>query len=192
MKSIIKNTIISIIVCLLTTPSLGASLFTSLFSDHRSFAVGDILTVQISETSRASASSQTTTDRNQRNNLNLNAGQGALGFIPMAGMGSNISSNSNGKADTKRDASLTSRMTVTIIDIDERGNLVIEGTRVVKINGEDEITTLTGRVRSQDIGANNTIHSHNIADAVISYSGKGAVADASKVGILTRFWNMLF
>jgi len=167
-------------------------MFASLFSDHKSFSIGDILTVQIAEQSRASSSSQSRTGRQMDHGMSIQAGQGPLSFIPMTGMGGSANNSFRGDANTTRDASLNSRMTVRIVDIDQNGNLVIEGTRVVSINGEDEITTLTGIVRPQDVGADNSIHSHNIADAKISYKGKGPINEGSRVGVVTRFFNFLF
>ena len=164
----------------------------SLFSDHKSFAVGDIITVEIAESSKATSSSQSRTDRSQNHNMNVQAGQGALSFIPLTGMSGASQNNSKGDANTSRDASLTSRMTVRIIDIDMNGNLIIEGSRSVAINGEDETTTLRGVIRPKDVSPNNVIASHNIADAKISYSGKGVVNEGSRVGMITRFVNWLF
>ena len=171
---------------------LNANMFTSLFSDHKSFAVGDILTVEISEQSKATSSSQSRTGRTMDHNATLNAGQGSLGFIPLSGVGGSSSNNFRGDANTTRDASLSSRMTVTIIDIDDNGNLIIKGSRIVTINGEDEITTLQGTVRSQDVGANNTVNSNHIADARISYTGKGPINEGSRVGVISRIFNFLF
>jgi flagellar L-ring protein precursor FlgH len=83
-------------------------------------------------------------------------------------------------------------MTVRIVNIDAAGNLMIEGVRVVSINGEDEITSLSGIVRPQDVGSDNTISSHNIADAKISYKGKGAINEGSRVGLISRLFNFFF
>ena len=83
-------------------------------------------------------------------------------------------------------------MTVRIIDIDNNGNLIIKGSKSVVINGEEEQTSLEGSVRPQDVGANNTVYSNNIADAKISYKGKGDIATASKVGLITKVFNFLF
>lgn len=67
------------------------------------------------------------------------------------------------------------------------------GSKTVKINGEEEIKLLLeGVVRSQDVGADNTISSNNIADAQISYLGKGPIQTASKVGFITKVFNFLF
>ena len=172
--------------------TLSANLFTSLYSDHKSFSIGDILTVDIAEQSRASSSSQSRTGRSMDHGVNVHAGQGPLNFIPMTGMGGSSTNNFRGDANTTRDASLSSRMTVTIVDIDDNGNLMIEGSRTVSINGEDEITTLKGTVRSQDVGANNIVSSQHIANAEISYKGKGPINEGSRVGIFSRIFNFLF
>jgi len=180
-----------IIACLYFSVA-SANMQNSLFSDHKSFSVGDILTVEISESSKASSSSQSRTDRSQNHNMSLQAGQGPLSFIPMTGMGGSSQNNSKGDANTSRDASITSKMTVRIVDMDMNGNLIIEGSRIVSINGEEETTKLQGIVRSKDVSANNVISSHNIADAKISYSGKGPVNEGARVGAVTRFFNWLF
>jgi len=191
MKKISLKKIIVSMICLWIS-TMNASLFTSLYSDHKSFSIGDILTVDISEQSKATSTSQSRTGRSMDNSTNINAGQGPLSFIPMAGMGGSASNNFRGDANTTRDASLNARMTVKIVDIDDNGNLMIEGSRTVSINGEDEITTLKGVVRSQDVGANNIVSSQHIADAEISYKGKGPINDGSKVGIISRILNFLF
>jgi len=184
--------ILVIIILSLVVSGLSANMFTSLFSDHKSFSIGDILTVQIAEQSRASSSSGTRTGRQMDNSFNVAQGQGPLSFIPLTGAGMSANNSFRGDANTTRDASLSSKMTVFIVDIDDNGNLMIEGRRVVNINGEDEITTLTGVVRSQDVGSDNTVQSHSIANAKISYSGKGHVTEGSRKGIVSRFFNFIF
>jgi len=183
-----------LVICVLSVFFVAcyANMFTSLYSDHKSFSVGDILTVNIAESSKATSSSQARTGRSQDVNMGIEPGQGPLRFIPLAGYSGSSANNFKGDANTSRDASLTSKMTVRIVDIDLNGNLIIEGSRVMSINGEDETTTLHGIVRSQDVGADNTISSHHIADAKISYSGKGAINEGSKVGLISRFFNFLF
>jgi len=184
--------IILISTLIVFTTLLNANMYTSLYSDHKSFSIGDILTVQIQEQSKATASSQSKTGRSMDHNANMNPGQGPLNFLPLTGMSGGSNSNFKGDANTTRDASLSSKMTVRIIDIDEAGNLMIEGKRIVTINGEDEITTLSGIVRPQDVSADNTVSSQHIADSKISYKGKGAVNEGSRVGLISRIFNFMF
>jgi flagellar L-ring protein precursor FlgH len=113
-------------------------------------------------------------------------------FIPTTSMGLSTDNDFKGDANTTRDANFSSKMTVRIVDIDDNGNLVIEGKRMVSINGEDEITSIRGIVRSQDVSADNTVNSNNIADATITYKGKGPVNEGSRVGLISRIFNFMF
>ncbi|HPY96768.1 MAG TPA: flagellar basal body L-ring protein FlgH [Candidatus Cloacimonadota bacterium] len=180
-----------LIIVLLATSSLFSAV-SSIYSDHKSFTVGDILTVIITESSSAKAGASSQTDRSFNHGFNTEAGKGPLDFIPLSGLGTSAGNSSKGDANTSREGSLKANMTVRIVSIDDNGNLVIQGTKSVLINGEEEITSLEGTVRSQDVSANNTVSSNNIADAKIEYKGKGVVAEASKVGFITRIFNFLF
>lgn len=186
-----KSTIIFSLLILLSVNVCFASV-PSMYSDHKSFSIGDILTVIISESSSAKAGATSETDRSFNHNFSTEAGKGPLDFIPLSGLGASSSNSSKGDANTSRQGSFKANMTVRIVDIDPNGNLVIKGSKTVKINGEEEITMLEGVVRSQDVGADNTISSNNIADAQISYLGKGPIQTASKVGFITKVFNFLF
>ena len=74
----------------------------------------------------------------------------------------------------------------------DNGNLVIDGSKVVEINEEKEIIKITGIVRPEDIGTNNTIYSYKISDANITYSGKGVADRGRRPGIFARIFNVLF
>jgi Flagellar basal body L-ring protein len=79
-----------------------------------------------------------------------------------------------------------------VVDVIPNGNLLIEGRRNVKVNNEDQVIVLTGTVRGRDISADNTVNSALIADARISYSGKGVISDRQKPGwlmnVLDKVW----
>jgi flagellar L-ring protein precursor FlgH len=164
---------------------------TSMFVDHKARKIGDIVTVEIIETSTARSEARTKTEHEHDASFS-NSATGDLDFLPLFNMGTNVKNEYDGEGKTSRQGSLRAKITAKIIDIDESGNLVIEGSRTVNINGEKQITTLTGTVRPQDITANNVVYSYNISNAQITYSGKGMVQDAHKPGILTRIINWIF
>lgn len=164
----------------------------SLYSDHKSFSKGDILTILIVEQSSASTSAGSKTDRSFDHSVGSSAGQGPLGFIPLSSMGINSKNSAEGDAETSREGQLKSKITARIIKVEKNDNLIIEGSRSLEINGEEEITKIRGTVRPEDIQADNTVYSYLIADAEISYKGKGAVKDGSKIGFLSRIFNFLF
>lgn len=170
----------------------ASSMSSSLFADHKSYTVGDIITVIITEKSSASTSAQSSTAKDFSHGFATQPGTGPLKFIPISSLSTSAKNSSSGNGKTSRDGSLNAKMTAKIIKVEDSGNLKIKGEKIVNINGEKEITTLEGTVRSQDIFSNNTVYSYNIADAKISYTGKGPIHDASKVGLITRVFNFLF
>jgi flagellar L-ring protein FlgH len=69
------------------------------------------------------------------------------------------------------------------------GNLLVRGQKWVSINQGKEYVRVQGIVRPIDIDPDNTISSLKVADAMIAYGAKGALADANKPGLLARFFN---
>ena len=83
---------------------------------------------------------------------------------------------------------ITARIAVRIIDTLPNGNLVIEGTRKVSFSGETQDAVLRGVVRTEDVMANNTIYSYNIAEATIKYVSSGTITDNQRKGWFTKIW----
>ncbi len=166
----------------------------SLFSDHKSHRVGDILTVLIVES--ASASKQAATSNKKE--FNLSSGgtgeESSLNFIPLFGLKTNTSSRQeySGDGSTSRKGDLKATIPVRVVDVSPNGDLAVEGTREVGVNGELETIVLSGIVRPQDITVDNTVFSFNIADARIHYEGKGTVNSGQRPGILIRLINWIF
>ena len=97
-----------------------------------------------------------------------------------------------GKGETSRSGSLTARMSATIVEVLPNGNLKVQGSREVIINQEKQRLTLTGIVRPEDVKANNTVMSTFLADARITYDGKGPVHGAQRRGLFTRLLSIIF
>jgi len=164
----------------------------SLFTDIKANRVGDVLTVIISEQSRASNQVQTKTEKSSSHDVRGGPGLGTLNFLPLFGVDGKTKSSHDGKGQNIRNGSLKARMSVTVVAIKDNGDLVVEGTRIVVISGDKETISLSGIVRQRDISPGNTIESYLIADAEISYTGKGVVSAGSRPGFITRFFNWLF
>ncbi len=90
----------------------------------------------------------------------------------------------NGSSDRK--GSITASLGGRIVEVLPNGNLVIVGTREMKVNNESQVITVTGVARREDIDPDNRIKSTYLADARIAYYGKGVLADSQKPGWLTR------
>ncbi|MEW5923048.1 MAG: flagellar basal body L-ring protein FlgH [Candidatus Zixiibacteriota bacterium] len=164
----------------------------SLFTDIKANKMGDILTVLIYENSVASTKSETKTEKTDENSVSGGPGIGSLDFIPLFGADSENKSSFNGSGENLRNQNLRAKMSVTVVDVRQNGDLIIKGSRSIGISKDKETLTLTGVVRQRDITADNTIDSYKIADAEITYTGKGAANTASRPGILSRFINWLF
>jgi flagellar L-ring protein precursor FlgH len=97
-----------------------------------------------------------------------------------------IQNNFTGSGETTRDESMTASITARVVEVTANGNLYIQGMREIKVNNEVQFMTLSGLIRPVDISPDNTILSSYVADAKISYSGRGAVSDKQRPGWLTR------
>ncbi len=164
----------------------------SLFTDIKANQVGDVLTVIISEQSRGSNQIQSKTTKSSKHDVQGGPGLGTLNFLPLFGVSGETKSTHDGKGQNIRNGSLSARMSVTVVAVRNNGDLVIEGSRVIVISGDKETISLSGIVRQRDVSPGNTIESYLIADAEISYTGKGAVSAGSRPGFITRFFNWLF
>ena len=84
--------------------------------------------------------------------------------------------------------SLNGNITVTVHQVLPNGVLIVRGEKWLTLNQGDEYIQVSGMVRPQDIGPDNTVESTKLADARISYSGTGAVHDTNVMGWLSRFF----
>jgi len=164
----------------------------SLFADHRAHRVGDVLMVLILEQATASSEAKTSAQKEGDHSLSAPAGSGPLSFIPLMGGSLKNKTSHSGDAQTSRRGSLRAQMTVQVVDITELGHLVVEGHRMVDLNGAKEEIVLSGTVRPEDVQADNTVYSYHIANAKITYKGKGALQRAQRAGLLSWLLGWLF
>ncbi len=163
----------------------------TLFSDHRAHTVGDIITIEIVEVAEASNEASSETSKEHKTSLSA-SGSGSLDFIPLTGMSSDVSNDYSGKGKTSRKGKLKAKITARITHVLPNGNLLIEGSRVVDVNGEKQTTILTGVIRPEDITTRNTVFSYNIADAQITYTGRGPIQTSQRPGLFAKLVNWIF
>ncbi|MSN25024.1 MAG: flagellar biosynthesis protein FlgH [Geobacter sp.] len=171
-----------------------------LTEDLKAHRRGDILTIVITETASASKEAKTDTSRGS----SVNAGIPNFMGLQTAGLLKNnigdlsklisasVDSSYKGSGSTSRAENLKATMTAKVIDVLPNGNMLIEGRRNIKVNNEDQEIILEGTVRPRDIGADNVINSIYIADARISYAGRGIISDRQSPGwlmnIIDKVW----
>ena len=145
--------------------------FKPLITDHKAFRIGDVLTVQVFETSSASTSAETGTRR--RNGLNAELSHtGSKVAKASIGVGSDF----DGGGRTQRASRLLITLSVTVREILANGDLRLGGEQQLLVNSEQQRVTLEGRVRPQDVSEGNIVQSTRLADARITYIGEGEVS----------------
>lgn len=168
-----------------------------LFTDTKAKAVGDIITVVIDENATSTQSATTDTSKAAETDLSWESFLGLpsnLGIQNFLGSGAQfdprvkaaLSRSNKGSGNTTRKGNLTATVTAVITNVYPNGNFAIEGTRSVTVNHEEQLMVLRGIVRPVDVDFDNTISSRFIANASISYSGEGVVADEQRVGWASR------
>jgi flagellar L-ring protein FlgH len=174
-----------------------------LFGDDKAAKIGDIITVTINENATSTQSATTNTAKDTSINmqapnvLGLPSNLGIQNFLNMGtqfdpSVNASIANSMQGTGTVTRNGTLTATISAIITDIVPSGNLRIEGRRSVTVNNEEQIMILRGVVRPQDINFDNTISSTLIADAAISYTGEGVVADEQRKGWLARVFSKVW
>ena len=181
------NALIATTILLATAASSWAQAG-SLFSDLIASGVGDALTVIIQESASATNRTATSTSKSSQTDIEstIPGAGNILNFIPLHALESDVQSDYAGTGSTSRSARLNAQMTVNVVAVKPNGDLVIEGVRVLKINGETEAIHLSGSVTRASIRVNNTVLSSSIGDLNIEYTGKGTITQGSRPGIFSR------
>lgn len=195
LKSCAKFATFLLLAVTLATPVLKAQRVGtdgSFFTDIKAHRIGDLLTVIVYENTEASNESAMKTQEKSAGSTSSSGGVGPLNFIPLFAADNASDNTYDGKGSNSRRGTIRARMTVEVIAERNNGDLVIQGSRNIEINSEQETMVLSGIVRRADVNPDNTINSYNIANAKINYTGKGPAADGSKPGLITRILNWVF
>jgi flagellar L-ring protein precursor FlgH len=162
-----------------------------LFNDARAHRIGDILTINLVEAMQASKKSETTTSKTDK--VNVGAPQILGQSLRIAGQSANSSLNSansfDGAGSSTQSNQLTGQLTVTVAQRLSNGNLLVKGEKWLTINQGQELIRISGIVRAQDIGQDNSVDSTRVADARITYTGRGTLNEANTQGWLAKFFN---
>jgi flagellar L-ring protein precursor FlgH len=95
------------------------------------------------------------------------------------------------RGDTSREDRLTTRITAKIIDVKPNGLLVVEGRGRIQHDDEVSVITITGTCRKEDVTADNTVLSTQIADLDVSIHNEGALRAAASRGWILKLIDWL-
>jgi flagellar L-ring protein precursor FlgH len=158
------------------------------FKDQRAHKIGDILTVLVTIDDSAQISNDTSRSRSSENETNIGTSLGSLFGTNVPGV--DVSANGTistgggmsdgGAGSVNRKESIETQVAAVVTQRLPNGNLVIEGRQEVRVNFEVRDLIVAGIVRPEDIHADNTIPSTKIAEARISYGGRGQITDVQQ------------
>ncbi|HVY71730.1 MAG TPA: flagellar basal body L-ring protein FlgH [Verrucomicrobiae bacterium] len=184
-------------------PALADSLWSEdtavvMFSDKRATRVGDILTIIVQESNSAAKDSNTQTSKSSGVDASISSflfSPGASKLLTKGGqlpaMKASSKTDFTGGGAIKNSETVTAQVAVRVIDVLPNHNLVVEGSRQTSYSGESQDIVLRGVVRPDDVSANNTVFSYNVADVTIKFVSKGGVSDTQKKGWFTKAWDKL-
>jgi flagellar L-ring protein precursor FlgH len=183
----------------------GASLFRTgagaFFRDQRASRVGDIVTIKINIADRAVVDNSTTRTRTGSEKSGIAALLGLeskIGKIlpgnpdPSALVDTSSNSSAAGAGNTARSEQISMTMAATVVDVLPNGNLLVRGRQEVRVNFELRELVVTGVIRPEDIARDNSILHSQIAEARISYGGRGQLTDAQQARWGQQIYDALF
>jgi flagellar L-ring protein FlgH len=190
-------------LALVTGPAAAQSLWRSdtskpMYADKTATGIGDIVTIAVQESTTASKDNKTATSKSSAVDANITSflysptASGLMtqgGQMPALKYGYKNDYSGGGTIDNSE--KIISYVAARVIDVLPNRNLVIEGRRETAFGGEQQTIILRGVVRIDDITANNTVFSYNIADASIHIISKGTISDSQRKGWFNRIWDKL-
>lgn len=164
--------------------------YAPLYQGNRASRVGDPVTILLVETTTASKSVSSSSDKSGSGSITPPTA-GLLSFLNPNALNASSSSSFSGQGSAAQQSSLVAAISVTIAEVRANGTALVKGEKKMLLSQGDEWIRFSGIVRLIDIDQDNTITSTRVADAHVEYSGKGALQRASKQGWLSRFFNFI-
>jgi len=163
-----------------------------MFEDRRARNVGDVLIINIVETTSASGKSGHTDDNSGSIALSTpNVTAGAAGTsvqVAPVGLAGSSSVKSSGKSDSSGSNTFSGAITVTVTEVLANGNLRVAGEKQVAIKLSEEYVRFSGVVNPATISGSNTVQSTQVADVHVEYKGANNIDTAAVVSMFNRIF----
>jgi flagellar L-ring protein precursor FlgH len=157
----------------------------SLFADRKAQRAGDKLTVVITEAASATATARTRADKEESVFGKINQPDERPWNLDLS-----FGNDFEGGGQIQRSGRLLGKLTVVVQSVDAQGNLGVVGEQDIRVNNEQQRIALSGVVRPEDIGPDNTVASSRIANARIDFKGEGVLARKQSPGLMTKLFDL--
>lgn len=157
--------------------------------DRRAKTVGDILTIEIQIADDAEINNTTTRSRSESDNVSIDGVYGVERLVTRAigdataltpAVQTTGSQDTTGSGQVSRDETINLRIAATVVDVLPNGHLLVTGNQEVRVNFELRDLQVAGIIRPEDISRRNTITYDKVANARISYGGRGQISDVQQ------------
>jgi flagellar L-ring protein FlgH len=165
----------------------------NIFSDPRAAQIGDVVTINIAINDSATFGNATNRSLDSIINTGFDAKLGqdntTSEFKPT--YTSESLSSTNGQGNIDRSEKIQLSVAAVVSDVLPNGNLVVSGSQEVRVNFELRLLNVAGIIRPRDISRNNTISYDKVAEARISYGGRGRVMEVQQPALLQQVYDRL-
>ncbi len=170
------------------------------FKDQRAGQIGDVLTVTISISDKATLNNSSTRGRTTKETTGAPSLMGfenqlqkilPHGANPSSLLSVNGSTDNEGTGKIARDETVNLKVAAIVTQVLPNGNLVISGHQEVRVNFEARDLQITGIIRREDIDSTNVISHEKIAEARISYGGRGQITDVQQPRMGTQLLDIV-
>ncbi len=162
------------------------------YSDRLARKPGDLLTINVQETTKVTEQQKTSTSRENDASLSGTISPATADARATPGLG--ISSEKEFEGEGKHESSGDVRATITarVTAVLDNGNLVIEGRRSIKINADTKVILISGIIRPVDVSSENTVRSERIHNFRVGIEGEGPLTRAQQEGLLSRLFDIIW
>lgn len=166
-----------------------------LFTDPRARRVGDVVTVKIQIKDKASFDNSTNRQRDSTQSVggkfDWKTSHNAIDLSGNADASFNGATKTEGKGAISRSENIDLLVAVVVTDVLPNGNLFVSGSQEVRVNFEVRELSVAGVVRPRDIQTDNTISYDKVAEARISYGGRGRITEVQQPGLAHQIIDMI-
>lgn len=163
------------------------------FSDPRAAKIGDVVTVLILINDRATFGNATdrSLDSEVETGFDFTLDANGNRTVLKPQVNASALSSAKGKGTTDRSERIRLSIAAVVSDVLPNGNLIVSGSQEVRVNFELRLLNVAGIVRPRDISKDNTISYDKVAEARISYGGRGRIMEVQQPAVLQQIYDRL-